>query len=86
MDPLLGTLAPILNTFYFFLKLFKNETLPRLMGSNNCFFNLIADVSFVALSHLNAPDQQSAKTSAFIKVLKLGISEVVFTLHAASVF
>ena len=46
-------------------KLFGNGpiTLSRLIGSNYCFSKIIAD------THLNAPDLQSAKTSAFIEMI-----------------
>ena len=55
-------------------KLFGNGpiTLPKLMGRNSCFSNITADV--ISTLHLvngllNAPDQQTAKSSAFIEVL-----------------
>jgi len=44
------------------------------MGSNNCFAKIIADVFApwrCVNPHLNAPGQQSDKTSAFIELLTL---------------
>ncbi|MEE6522716.1 hypothetical protein FKM82_021325 [Ascaphus truei] len=57
-------------------KLFGNGliTPPRLMGSNNCFSKIIADVFppwHCVNTHLNAPDQQNVKTPAFIEMVTL---------------
>jgi len=55
-------------------KLFGLITLPRLIGSNSCFSKIIADVFHPwnsVSTHLNAPDEQTAKTFAFIEVLAL---------------
>ena len=46
----------------------------RLIGSNNYFCKIIADVFppwHCVNTHLNAPDQQTDKPSAFIEVLTL---------------
>lgn len=55
------------------LKLFGSGliTLPRLVGSNKCFFKIITDVFPCDNTHLNAPVQQTAKSSAFIEVITL---------------
>ena len=63
-------------------KLFGNGliTLPRLMGSNNCFSTIIADGLppwHCVNTHLNAPDQQTAKTSAFIEVVTLADDQLL---------
>ena len=41
------------------------------MGSNSYFCKIIADVFLYVNNHLNAPDQQIAKTSVFIDMLTL---------------
>jgi len=41
------------------------------MGSHNCFSKIVADVLHFVNTHPIAPDQQIAKTSAFIEPLTL---------------
>lgn len=57
-------------------KLYGNGliTLPKLRESNNCFPKITADVLpswHHVNTHLNTPDQQTAKTFTFIEVLTL---------------
>ena len=52
----------------------KLKTLPRFTGSNNCFSMIIADMFppwHCVNTHLNAPDQQPAKTLAFVEAVTL---------------
>jgi len=63
-------------------KLFGNDlvTLSRLMGSNNCSSKIIADVFppwHCVSTHLNALDQQTAKTSAFIQLVTLADDQLI---------
>ncbi|MEE6526683.1 hypothetical protein FKM82_027469 [Ascaphus truei] len=63
-------------------KLFGNGliTRPRLMGGNNCFAKIIADVFppwHCVNTHLNAPDQQTAKTSTFIEEVTLADDQLI---------
>ena len=56
------------------LQLFEVWSLPRLMGSNDCVSKISADVFppwHCVDTHLNAPEQQTDLTSAFIEVLTL---------------
>ena len=50
------------------------------MGSNSCFSKIIADVFppwHLVNIQLNAPDQQTANTSAFIEVITLTDDELI---------
>lgn len=52
------------------LKLLENDliTLSRLVGSNNCFYNITANafhLGHCVSAYLNDPEQQAAKTSLF---------------------
>ena len=63
-------------------KLFRNglRTVLRLLGSNNCFSMIIADVFppwHCVNTYLNAPDQQIAKTLAFLKVVTLADDQLL---------
>ena len=57
------------------------------MGSNSCFSKIIADVFphwHCVNTHLNAPDQQTGKTSAFIEVLTLTDDQLIKCIWLAA--
>ena len=63
-------------------KLFGNGliTFPRLLGTNNCFSMIIADVFppwHCVDTHLNAPDQQTTKTLTFIEEISLADDQLL---------
>ena len=52
----------------------SSQVFPRLMGSNSCFSEIIADVFppwHRVNTHLDAAEQQTDRTSAFIELLTL---------------
>ena len=57
------------------------------MGSNNCFSKIIADVFppwHRVNTHLNAAEQQTDKTSAFIEVLALTDDQLIESIGLAA--
>ena len=67
----------------------KLKTLPKLMGRNH-FFSMITAYVFppwhCVNTHLNAPDQQTAKSLAFIEVITLADNQLleVFNSYGSS--
>jgi len=57
------------------------------MGSHNCFSKIIADVFPLwncVSTQLNAPDQQTAKTSAFIELVTIADDKLLKGIRLAA--
>ncbi len=91
---LLGGLVSVLNVFHLWI-IFSTvewwtsiclDYSSQIDGSNNCFSKIIADVLtpwHCVNTHLKAPDQQTAKTSAFIEVLTLADDQLIKGIRLA---